>query len=160
MKSNWRFGFGLTAICGIALLAAGCSSGVSGNRYLSKDETIGEYRAEARNWELAPGWNWPAEPYSGEGPDGKPAVYEQGSAKNDVSFYWFCSWGSTWLEAELSSVRAAAASRLADVPNSPFYKTLLERDRRFFDEEVLDPIARGDTTRPRAVIITNCQKRA
>lgn len=160
MKNNKRFAFGLAAVGTIGFLVAGCKSGASNDGYLSKDEMTKEYRTEAGKWELAPGWTWPAVPYSGKGPDGGPAVYEQGSAQNDASFYWFCSWGSTWLEAKLPSERAVAASRLTSVPRSPFYMHLLPRDRKFFDEEVLEPILKGDETRPRSVIMTNCRKDA
>lgn len=62
--------------------------------YIDVDNATKEYRDAERNLRLNPGWKWPTVPEPRVGPDGRPQLYEIGTATNDAQLYWYCSWAS------------------------------------------------------------------
>lgn len=127
--------------------------------YLSKDDTGAEYRAEAENWELAPGWEWPGVlGYTGVGPDGTGvAYYERGTGRVDATYYWYCSWGRAALHASTARDEAVAIDKLLNLTETPYYLLglVFEEDRLYVDR-IVEGLATGDLTRLAIDVEANC----
>jgi hypothetical protein len=134
----------------IALLIAGCSAApdeIKGPADgMTPAEATAEYLSESKTLTLAPGWNWPADPaFDTTGPDGKPMFYQRDYGKTRAGWYWYCSWGHTYLAAD-TTARADIWTQLIKVRDTSFYKVaMLPRDQVTFDD-VLTKAETGDLT--------------
>ncbi|MGD0167353.1 MAG: hypothetical protein ABSC51_08695 [Gaiellaceae bacterium] len=73
-----------------------------------------EYRSEARQLTLAPGWGWPAELGFDPGTPAEPMHYKAGFGAGQADSRWFCSWATRALAESLPArARRAALEQLA-----------------------------------------------
>lgn len=145
-------------------MAALCISACSGapskpegpNDGLTPEQTVAEYREEAQELTLAPGWNWPADlAFDPAGPDGRPMVYQRGYGKTRAAWYWYCSWGRVYLASE-GTARDDAFTEVAKVRDTFFYKVaLVPQDRATF-ETALSKAGLGDASEIAADVGANC----
>lgn len=114
---------------GILLIAlGGCGGGddQDGPPSITADEANQQYQDEAAKWDLPTGWEWPAEPYSGQGPDGVRAVYGTKIGQVDATSYWFCAWSRALIDADTEKGQQAALDQVLRVRKTPFYQIGLE----------------------------------
>lgn len=115
-------------IMAVALLIAlsGCAGGEDGLPSITAEEANEQYREEAASWDLPPGWDWPQAPYSGQGPDGAPAVYGTEIGRVDASRYWYCAWNRELVAADTAEERQVALAHVLRVRDTPYYQIGLE----------------------------------
>lgn len=83
-------------------------------------------------------------------------MYGKNAGRVDAAWYWHCSWGRTYFEAEPGVERDLAFEHVLALRNSVFYEWgLLPPDRQARDI-VLDAAKAGDTTALWQIIDNNC----
>jgi hypothetical protein len=140
----------LASACGQDNAAEGAYDG------MTPAQTKDEYHAEAATLSLAPGWAWPQEIKLDEaGPDGRPMDYQRGYGKTQANWYWYCSWGRTFLAAQ-GTQREEAYGNMQKIRDLFYYKVaLLPADRVRF-EKTLAEAGLGDTAEMANTITLNC----
>lgn len=134
---------------------------VTQGRGQTTSQTESEYRVEAAQLVLAPGWVWPATPgFPAKGPDGAPMTYERGYGRTRADSLWFCSWATAYLSPGTSSAqRSVAASELEQATSTFFYRVaLVPPDRPGFSAMVSTAI-RGRESALRSYVRLNCPVR-
>lgn len=123
----------------------------------SAASAIGEYRNEARNLKLAPGWHWPAKlPFGELGDDGERVSYWKGLGANLADAHWFCSWASRALSSSVPPrARRQALEQLATVRDTASYKSLIP-DERARQDTMIARALRGRTSSLREYAAANC----
>ena len=123
---------------------------------ITHEEANEQFFEEAARWELPPGWDWPEGPiYSGIGPDGARAGYGLNIGRGDATFYWYCAWSRTLLEASSDSDRAAALQQVLRVRETNYYTSFLPEDRSAVDAR-LSAAEAGDFRELEQTVDLNC----
>ena len=137
----------VSAVCTTFVLVAGltaCSEDEeSGPPSITHEEANAEFFDEAAQWTLPEGWGWPDGPvYSGVGPDGARAVYGPDIGRVDATFYWFCAWTLTLIEATDGTEREHALEQVLRVRETPYFQVGLNGGGSV--AERVDAAAAGD----------------
>lgn len=140
----------------VGVLSSACSSsGPAGA--MTAEEATAEYFAEAENWELAPGWEWPKDPGIEDiAEDGNGIAYEGGYGKVNATHYWHCSWSRALIEAENDEERQVALDEVNRVTETYYYTNGLTDDGRSSKDELLAQVNVGDFTEFARITDLNC----
>lgn len=98
-------------------MARGISRGVIGGpsrtTSLSAAEAVRQYRAEAANWELPAGRQWPDLPFPDRGFDGMGVRYGPGIGRDEARRHWMIAWYHALAESVSTVDRDEALQHLA-----------------------------------------------
>lgn len=140
-----------------SLPSAGCGAMPASPKYIHADQTVAEYRDEAKHLQLAPGWRWPTElDYREKNNAGDRVMYEVNIGRVDAAWYWHCSWAHTFFSATDPAERENALSKVLELRESAFYLWGLEKVERGHIDRVLDDAGDGRTEALRNIIDLNC----
>lgn len=150
----------MAAVAAVVATLAGCSSEEpAGPAALTAEQTTAEYRAEAADLKLAPGWSWPEEPIEAKAADGLGIVYEPGFGKQAADSHWFCSWADRVLDGSVPPAqREQAKKELPKIRDLNYYTDALAPESRPFFDNILESTELGDLGPLRTEFELNCPK--
>jgi hypothetical protein len=145
-------------VLSVALGACGVHQGSS--QWVTASEATAQYRDEARQLRLAPGWDWPSDLGYEDFVEGDRVMHEANLGRADAAWYWHCSWARRFLNPISPTDQAASLSEVLKLRTSAYYKWGLDDVERRRRDKILDDAVAGDTKMFKRIIDLNCPERS